>query len=377
MASIVSAGTTSATALNMSADTTGILQLSSNNGTVGLTMDTSQNVGIGTTSPATYGKFAVVSSTAGAAKISIQDTSGGSASSLLQFGINDTSGFNTSDASRIWTTASSATAASLNFAAYNGGAPSTAQMSLVSAGLKIGTTSAAMRKLIVASASAMKLGTSTGALFSDTANDGGVLIGSDYTFGNIQGCNAAGTSAKDITMQPEGGNLLVGATSGAGSKLYVLASSASAIRGDASTATTVAIYGVHGSNSSTGYVAYLLNSGASNGQYLTNTGSWQALSDVRLKTDIKNLDSTNRLMQLRPVDYLWKSQETSEEPNKRNFGFIAQEVKEIFPELVTVSPDGMFGVEYTGLISPLVKAIQELSAKVTALEEQVLNLGVK
>jgi hypothetical protein len=51
MASIVSAGTTSATALNMSADTTGVLQLASNNGTVGLTMDTSQNVGIGTASP--------------------------------------------------------------------------------------------------------------------------------------------------------------------------------------------------------------------------------------------------------------------------------------------------------------------------------------
>jgi hypothetical protein len=51
MASIVSAGTTSATALNMSADTSGVLQLASNNGTVGLTLNTSQNVGIGTASP--------------------------------------------------------------------------------------------------------------------------------------------------------------------------------------------------------------------------------------------------------------------------------------------------------------------------------------
>jgi Chaperone of endosialidase len=50
MASIVSAGTTSSTALNMSADTSGVLQLASNNGTVALTVDTSQNVGIGTTS---------------------------------------------------------------------------------------------------------------------------------------------------------------------------------------------------------------------------------------------------------------------------------------------------------------------------------------
>lgn len=49
MASIISAGTTSATALNMSADTSGVLQLASNNGTVGLTLDTSQRVLLGTT----------------------------------------------------------------------------------------------------------------------------------------------------------------------------------------------------------------------------------------------------------------------------------------------------------------------------------------
>jgi len=52
MASIVSAGTTSATALNMSADTSGVLQLASNNGTVALTVTAAQFVGIGTTSPA-------------------------------------------------------------------------------------------------------------------------------------------------------------------------------------------------------------------------------------------------------------------------------------------------------------------------------------
>lgn len=51
MASIVSAGTTSATALNMSADTSGVLQLASNNGTVALTISTTQSIGIGTSSP--------------------------------------------------------------------------------------------------------------------------------------------------------------------------------------------------------------------------------------------------------------------------------------------------------------------------------------
>lgn len=62
MASIISAGTTSATALNMSADTSGVLQLASNNGTVALTVNTSQQVGVGTASPANL--FHVSTSTA-------------------------------------------------------------------------------------------------------------------------------------------------------------------------------------------------------------------------------------------------------------------------------------------------------------------------
>jgi hypothetical protein len=43
MASIISAGTTTGTALNMSADTSGALQLATNNGTTAATFDTSQN----------------------------------------------------------------------------------------------------------------------------------------------------------------------------------------------------------------------------------------------------------------------------------------------------------------------------------------------
>ena len=74
MASILSAGTTSATSLNLSADTSGVLQLASNNGTVGMTMDTSQNVGIGTSSPGA--KLAISGAVAGGGNIglSITDT---------------------------------------------------------------------------------------------------------------------------------------------------------------------------------------------------------------------------------------------------------------------------------------------------------------
>jgi hypothetical protein len=52
MASIISAGTTSGTSLNLSGDTSGVLQLASNGSTTAVTINTSQNVGIGTSSPA-------------------------------------------------------------------------------------------------------------------------------------------------------------------------------------------------------------------------------------------------------------------------------------------------------------------------------------
>jgi hypothetical protein len=51
MASTISAGTTSGTAIAIAGDTTGALALQTNNGTTAVTVDTSQNVGVGTTSP--------------------------------------------------------------------------------------------------------------------------------------------------------------------------------------------------------------------------------------------------------------------------------------------------------------------------------------
>ena len=51
MASVIAAGTTSNTALNMTADTSGILQFQTNGTTTAMTLNTSQQVGIGTASP--------------------------------------------------------------------------------------------------------------------------------------------------------------------------------------------------------------------------------------------------------------------------------------------------------------------------------------
>jgi hypothetical protein len=213
------------------------------------------------------------------------------------------------------------------------------------------------------------LGSYSGIVGSGNATD--MLIGAANVLAFASG--GAGTERARIDSS---GNLLVGTTTAvlAGKIVSVASGNQTAIALRNSTAAYASCYAEHTVNSSTGYAAYFTNTGSGTGLYISNTAAWQSTSDERLKTDIQDLDSTARLLQLRPVDYLWKSQLTSDEPNKRNLGFIAQEVKDVFPELVGVAPDGMFSVEYTGLIAPLVKAIQEQQALITQLQADVAAL---
>lgn len=53
---------------------------------------------------------------------------------------------------------------------------------------------------------------------------------------------------------------------------------------------------------------------------------------------------------------------------KKHFGFIAQELQEIYPELVEVDEKGYLGVNYLEVIPLLVRSIQELNAKLKQYE---------
>jgi hypothetical protein len=130
-------------------------------------------------------------------------------------------------------------------------------------------------------------------------------------------------------------------------------------------------------------------------------------SDQRLKTDIQDSDlGLDFVCNLRPVKYKKTNAgvlEVIPDPNKKidndptityrsgvrdHYGFIAQEVKQALDTAGPGStsaiwslgdkndPDSMQALTYEEFISPMVKAIQELSAKVEQLTQRLNDAGI-
>ena len=116
-------------------------------------------------------------------------------------------------------------------------------------------------------------------------------------------------------------------------------------------------------------------------------------SDEREKKNINNLNyGLKEIMSLRPVSYQWKSDYVGVTPipsdlKETKLGFVAQEVKNILPEIVKekewlpISEDKpeeyhlvempRLGMSYTEMIPVLVKAIQEQQSQIKKQEETI------
>ena len=55
-------------------------------------------------------------------------------------------------------------------------------------------------------------------------------------------------------------------------------------------------------------------------------------------------------------------------------GVAAQNVAEVFPEVVTQDDKGLMSVEYDSLVGPMIEAMRELNAKNAQLESEVAEL---
>jgi hypothetical protein len=130
-------------------------------------------------------------------------------------------------------------------------------------------------------------------------------------------------------------------------------------------------------NSSTaaeGIVGYYSNWGATNrevtrfqvdGNILNYNNSYGSLSDITIKENVVDatpkLDDVNRV---RVVNF-----NRIGDPDNKQIGMVAQELKEIWPGLVSEDANGIKAIKYSVLVPILIKALQELSSKVDALAD--------
>ena len=104
------------------------------------------------------------------------------------------------------------------------------------------------------------------------------------------------------------------------------------------------------------------------------TSSWNNLSDLRLKQNVKTIDGAlDKVLKLRGVSFEWK------DPEKKGskLGFIAQEAINIIPEVVNGSESTNYTMQYAPITAVLVEALKEEHKKVEKLEKQVEEMQAK
>ena len=93
-------------------------------------------------------------------------------------------------------------------------------------------------------------------------------------------------------------------------------------------------------------------------------------SDKRLKENIKPIKNPlGKIKKLKGVTFDWKKSESILNI-KEDYGFIAQDVKKIVPELVRKNENELLSMRHQGVIPILVEAIKELEARVKELENK-------
>jgi hypothetical protein len=98
---------------------------------------------------------------------------------------------------------------------------------------------------------------------------------------------------------------------------------------------------------------------------LTASGNVTAYSDIRYKSDIKTIDQAlDKVLKLRGVTYT--------KDNTLGLGLIAQEVREVIPEVVVegVDENKTLSVAYGNIVGLLVEAIKELKQEIEDLKRK-------
>lgn len=162
-----------------------------------------------------------------------------------------------------------------------------------------------------------------------------------------------------------------------------------------STGNTGSLYGIYSTTTGTGTTKY---AGYFNGN-VTVTGTFSNPSDKELKRDIRPVSTVTQTLKNLPVyRYHYRNIESMNLPEGEQFGFMAQDMEILFPELVSMQKHPLDdnnmraeskylefkGINYIGLIPVLTRAFQEQQTLVEqqqkvieALETRVKRLEEK
>jgi hypothetical protein len=187
--------------------------------------------------------------------------------------------------------------------------------------------------------------------------------------------NDYGVSGGERMRIDSSGNLLVEKTAlsdtTVGAQVQSTGRVASTMAADTNSTDNLSIY-------STGASAYRFFVGMGGTVFATNT-TISSVSDVRYKENIRDLDvGLAEIMQLQPRVFDWKEGKGKNIQNDR--GFIAQEVEQVFPDLIDEwkdpAPEGEepYKSVRQDLIPVLVKAIQELKAELDEAKARIAAL---
>jgi hypothetical protein len=144
--------------------------------------------------------------------------------------------------------------------------------------------------------------------------------------------------------------------------------------GDVNAANTIRVKGIQ--DATAGYITFgnqttqlgLTNSTTLTwGAAFTATGNITAFSDARVKTNIKTIDNAlSKVLALRGVTY----NRTDLEDKSEQIGVIAQEVKEILPQVV-IEENDRYSVAYGNIVGILIEAIKEQQSQIEELKSRL------
>lgn len=222
--------------------------------------------------------------------------------------------------------------------------------------------------------------------------EGGFFVGPfAYSGGTAfgAGSHAEGqdTTAFGVTSHAEGTSTTAnGNYSHAGGFNSSASGSYAFVHGNTSTATNGAIVlgnSLNGTVANTVYVSQLNINSVGAGPGVTDIGVdgsgnvVNQASDERLKENINTIENAlDKVNALRGVTYNWKDKESGGDGLR--YGFIAQEVNSVIPELTFTNGDnGYMGVQYKEVTSLLVESIKEQQKIINELKEELVTLRNK